>query len=205
MIIRGSGTAGAAGFTGAAACICATVVSVGASAAGEALSCAAGTLTRDATPIACGAVPAEDDTEAAVVAEGAPAGILGGITTTVGGRCPAATEAGVTSLGGAAAGASCPSLCAAAFDGATGVAGASAFPSTAGFAAGAFAAGRAAGRSAASFNCVMARSTSPGREICERSILVLMPSSPGAVRAVFDELGAASERPPRCLRTRSAS
>ena len=204
MIIRGSGTVGVAGFTGAAACICATVLSAGASTAGGAMSCAAGTLTRGATPIACGAVPAEDDTGVAVVAAGAPAGTLGGITTTVGGRCPAATEAGVTNLGasGAAAGTSRPGFCGAAFDG---VAGASAFASFAGVAAGAFAAGRAAGRSAASFNCVMARSTSPGREICERSILVLMPSSPGAVRAVFDELGAASERPPRCLRTRSAS
>jgi hypothetical protein len=38
--------------------------------------------------------------------------------------------------------------------------------------------GRAAGCSAPPFCCVMARSTSPGREICERSILVLISSSP---------------------------
>jgi hypothetical protein len=34
------------------------------------------------------------------------------------------------------------------------------------------------GDSTAPFCCVMARSTSPGREICDRSILVLISSSP---------------------------
>jgi hypothetical protein len=65
-------------------------------------------------------------------------------------------------------------------------------------------AGRGAGASAASFCCVMARSTSPGREIFDKSILVLMPSSPDPGRDVL-ELGATSERPRRCFRTRSAS
>jgi hypothetical protein len=51
---------------------------------------------------------------------------------------------------------------------------------------------------------VMARRTSPGREIFDKSILVLMPSSPDAGRDVL-ELGVTSERPRRCFRTRSAS
>src|SRR5208283_4566327 len=92
-----------------------------------------------------------------------------------------------------------------ALDGATGAAGASAFASTAGGVAGGLTTGRAAGCSAAPFCCVMARSTSPGREIFDRSILVLISSSPRAVREVFTELGAASDRRRRCFRTNSAS
>lgn len=117
----------------------------------------------------------------------------------------AATEAGVTSLGvgGAGAGASLADLDGTAFR-VTGATGASAFASTAGGATGGLTAGRAAGRSATSFCCVMARSTSPGREICERSILVLISSSPRAARAAFAELGV-SDRPRRCFRTSSAS
>jgi len=54
---------------------------------------------------------------------------------------------------------------------------------TAGFSAGTCAAGRgAAGGAAASFFCVMALSTSPGREMFDRSILVLISSSPRAAR-----------------------
>jgi hypothetical protein len=82
----------------------------------------------------------------------------------------------------------------------------SAFASAAGAVAGGFAAGREAGGSGVPFCCVMARSTSPGREMCERSILVLISSSPWAAREEdFAPLGAASERPRRCLRTKSAS
>jgi hypothetical protein len=56
-----------------------------------------------------------------------------------------------------------------------------------GFSAGAGGAGGAAGRGAtggatASFRCVIAFNTSPGREMCDRSILVLISSSPRAVR-----------------------
>jgi len=132
---------------------------------------------------------------AGVVAAGGATGILGGMTTTVGGRYPAATEAGVTILG---AGTSIAGLGGIAF-------GAPAFASAAGFSTGGLPTGRAAGRSATPFCCVMARSTSPGREIFERSILVLMPSSPWAAREVFAELGAPSERLLRFLRTSSAS
>ncbi len=74
---------------------------------------------------------------AGVVAAGGATGILGGITTTVGGRYPAATEAGVTILG-AGAGASVTGLGGIAF-------GAPAFASTAGFSTVGLTAGRAAG------------------------------------------------------------
>ncbi len=62
------------------------------------------------------------------------------------------------------------------------------FSATAG-AAGAAATGRtatgaAAGASAASFRCVIAFSTSPGREMLDRSILVLISSSPRTERAL---------------------
>jgi hypothetical protein len=183
MIIRG-GAIGAADFVGAAP-ICMTFP--GGCAAGGALpACAAGVAARGGTALAAGAVLVGP---AGVVA----AGTLGGITTTVGGRYPAATEAGVTILGAVGAGASTAGL------------GGTALASTAGFSTGGVTAGRAAGRSATPFCCVMARSTSPGREIFDRSILVLIPSSPWLAREVFAELGAPSERPRRCFRTSSAS
>src|SRR6266403_2178744 len=189
MIIRGGGAIRAAGIAGAGLCICMTLP--GDCAAGAVLpACAAGVVTRGGTAIAGGVgfvVPA------GVVAAGGATGVLGGITTTVGGRYPAATEAGVTILGAVGAGASTADL------------GGTAFASTAGFSTAGLTAGRAAGRSATPFCCVIARSTSPGREIFDRSILVLIPSSPWAAREVFAELGAPSERPRRCFRTSSAS
>jgi len=188
MIIRGGGAIGAPDFAGAASCICATLLCAG--------GCAAGLAVRGGTAMAGGAVVVL--VAPGVVAAGGATGTLGGITTTVGGRYPAATEAGVTILGAGEAGASTAGLGGIAF-------GAPAFASTAGLSAGGVTAGRAAGRSATPFCCVMARSTSPGREIFDRSILVLMPSSPWAAREVFAELGAPSERPRRCFRTSSAS
>ncbi|MGB7332764.1 MAG: hypothetical protein WBD25_15375, partial [Terriglobales bacterium] len=93
------------------------------------------------------------------------------MTTTDGGRNVAATEAGVTILGagGAGAGASLAGLGGIAF-GAVDAAGASVFASAAGALTGGLTAGRGAGLSAPPFCWVMARSTSPGREIFERSI-----------------------------------
>jgi hypothetical protein len=196
MIIRGGGAIGAAGFAGAVLCICAPF-------AGGALpACAAGVVTRGGTAIAGGGAGLVADE----TAEGGVAGTLGRITTTAGGLCAAPTEAGVTSLGvgGAGAGASLTGLGGTAF-GAAGAVGASAFASIAGFATGGLTTGRAAGCSPTSLSCVMARSTSPGREMCERSILVLIPSSPWAAREVFAEPGVPSERPRRCFRTSSAS
>jgi hypothetical protein len=194
MIIRGGGATGAAGLAGVvvALCICATFE--GGWAAGGALPCAAGVTARGGTAMAGGIV-------AAGIA-GDVAGGLGGMTTTDGGRYPAATEAGVTILG--AGDVVSPAAFAGGVLGAAG-AGVSALASTAGADTGGFAGGRAAEVSGAAFCCVIARSTSPGREMFDRSILVLMPSSPCAAREVLAELGAASERPRRCLRTSSAS
>ena len=188
MIIRGGGAIGAPDFAGAASCICATLLCAGA--------CAAGLVARGGTAMAGDAAVVL--VAAGVVAAGGATGTLGGITTTVGGRYPAATEAGVTILGAGDAGASVAGLGGIAF-------GVPALASSAGFSTGGVTAGRAAGRSATPFCCVMARSTSPGREIFDRSILVLIPSSPWAAREVFAELGAPSERPRRCFRTSSAS
>jgi len=206
MIIRGGGAIGAAGFAGAAACICVTLFCAGGCAAGGALpACAAGVVTRGGTAITGGAALVA--AAAGGVAAGGVTGTLGGITTTVGGRYPAATEAGVTILatGGAGAGTSPAGLGGTAIGGATGATGASTFASTIGVVTAGLITRCAAGCSIASFCCVMARRTSPGREICERSILVLMPSSPWAAREVFAEPGAPSERPRRCFRTSSAS
>jgi len=178
MIIRGRGALGAVSFTGAALCIWATLLCAGGCAAGGTLPAgAAGAVTRGGTAIAGGAALME---AAGVVAAGGVTGILGGITTTAGGRYVAATDAGVTSLGvgGAGAGTSIAGLGGAAFGGATGALGASTFASAAGGATGGLITRRAAGCSVVSFSCVIARSTSPGREICERSILVLISSSP---------------------------
>jgi hypothetical protein len=223
MIIRGGGAIGAAGFAGAEACICVTLLGKGGCTAGGALpSCAAGVVARGGTAITGAAVFVADETAAGVLATGGGTGTLGGITTTVGGRYVAATEAGVTILGAGGAGASLADLGGIAFGG-VGAAGcaraasvvraratnrtpASVSPSIAGAVTGGLTAGRATGCSAASFCCVIARSTSPGREICERSILVLISSSPGAVREDgLAEPSDASERPRRCFRTRSAS
>jgi hypothetical protein len=82
---------------------------------------------------------------------------------------------------------------------------------TAGFSAGACVPGDATGRgaiggAAPSFFCVIARSTSPGREICDRSIFVLISSSPRGPRELDLPAGdepSADER--RYTRTFSAS
>lgn len=189
MIIRRGGGAGATGFSGVAGwtdALCADACAdIGAPAAGT-----GGVGTRGGTAAAGGATLAagvrEDDVKGVsadtaggvTVPAGGAAGALGGMTTTAGGRC-AATEAGVTSLG---AGVSAAGFGGAGFAG-EGGAGASALASIegtprGGFGAGGLTTGRATGCSAASFCCVMARKTSPGREMCDRSILVLNSSSP---------------------------
>jgi hypothetical protein len=68
--------------------------------------------------------------------------------------------------------------------------------------------GGAAGRgrgATASFCCVIAFSTSPGREMCDRSILVLISSSPRDGRADFAAVAGASDEPRIWARTFSAS
>jgi hypothetical protein len=57
----------------------------------------------------------------------------------------------------------------------------------------------------ASFRCVIALRTSPGREMCERSILVLISSSPRDGRTAFPACDGASDEPRRWTRTFSAS
>jgi hypothetical protein len=210
MIMRGGGAIGAAGFTGVDACICVTLL--GACAAGgtlpaEILVGAAGVITRGGIATAGGAALPDGELaegELAVGAAGGVTGAFGGITTTDGGRYVAATEAGVTILGAGGAGVSAAGFGGMAL-GADGAAGGSAFANGGGVATGGLTGGRAAGGSLVPFCCVMARSTSPGREMFERSILVLMPSSAWPDRAGFDELDVASDRPRRCFRTRSAS
>lgn len=89
MIIRGGGATGAVGFTGAAACICITLLCAGGSAVGGALPTGeTGVVTRGGTAIADeGAVVVEVDGPAVDVGvAGAIAGTLGGMTTTDGGR-----------------------------------------------------------------------------------------------------------------------
>jgi hypothetical protein len=73
-----------------------------------------------------------------------------------------------------------------------------------GFAATGGTAGRAGGATT-SFCCVMARSTSPGREMFDKSILVLISSSPREGRADLAAVDAASDSPRRRTRTFSAS
>src|SRR5271169_4445115 len=51
----------------------------------------------------------------------------------------------------------------------------------------------------------MAFSTSPGREMCDRSILVLISSSPRSGRAVLDAAAGASDEPRMWARTFTAS
>lgn len=97
MIIRGGGAIGAAAFAGATAGICVTLLCAGGCAAGGALpACDAGVVARGGMAITGAAVFVADETAA-----GGGTGTLGGITTTVGGRYVAATEAGVTILGAA--------------------------------------------------------------------------------------------------------
>jgi hypothetical protein len=142
-----------------------------------------------------------------VVAAGATgvAGVSGrtGGATTEGAGATAGLSAGtITGLEGAAAGG------AAGATGATdagGAAGLAAGGTTTGLATTGGATGRAAAGAAASFFCVMALSTSPGREMCDKSILVLISSSPRSVRADLAAGVCASLEARRWRRTFSAS
>ena len=115
----------------------------------------------------------------------------GGINGRAGGALNGAELTGDDAAGGATTGragtaglAACALTAAAAGGGAGFIAGGAA---TAGFSAGACVTAGAAGRAttggaAPSFFCVIALSTSPGREMFERSILVLISSSPRSPR-----------------------
>jgi hypothetical protein len=66
-------------------------------------------------------------------------------------------------------------------------------------------AGGLGGGATSAFFWVMAFRTSPGREMWDRSILVLISSSPRSERADFAACAGASDEPRRCTRTFSAS
>jgi hypothetical protein len=166
---------------------------------------AGGAAGRWADGVTCGA--AEALTEGAAGTGGA--GAAGGAD----GRGGAATGAdgaitGFSAIGGAAGrGGAGVTVAAAGTGGATGgVAGLTgAGGATAGFAATGGATGRAGGGAAASFFWVIALSTSPGREICDKSILVLISSSPRNGRAARAAGDCASAEPRMWARTFSAS
>ncbi len=122
----------------------------------------------------------------------------------VGVKVGAMLAAGFSATGAATSGGGAGEV-AAGIEGATGAGiGLATGGPTAGFAATGGVAGRAGGASA-SFFCVMAFSTSPGREICDKSILVLISSSPRSARAERADGVCASDEPRRWTRTFSAS
>ena len=146
-----------------------------------------------ATAVGRGATKAA---EAAGGTGGADGGGVGGGAVKVG----LGVEVGTTNFGGAAGGGGLGGF----GSGALTTGGAAAKADLVSTGTGAVAGGAAAATGACCL-LMMAFRASPGLEICERSILVLMPSSPCGAREVLAELGAASERPRRCLRTSSAS
>ncbi len=123
---------------------------------------------------------------------------VGGATAEIG---AAGFSAGGAATGGAGTtGADAAGACGTAGAGGVGLAGG--VTGATGLATGAV--GRT-GAVAASFCCVMAFSTSPGREMCDKSILVLISSSGREGRADFDDAVEDSPEPRRCTRTFSAS
>jgi|SRR5271166_1469873 len=165
MIMRGSGVEETGGLGGAlGTCTpCRLMPWAGECTGGAMLAAGTELAGRGGIATAGGAAATEEDGDGAADAEsggvtaGGVAGTFGGITTTDGGRM-AATEAGVTILGaGVSMGLGAARLIVAA--------GASSLASIEGAVTGGLASGRVAGRSAASLCCVIARSTSPGREI----------------------------------------
>ncbi len=148
--------------------------------------------TGDADAEIGGAAGAGDD--ATTAAGGAAAGrtgvLIGGTGVPTAGR----SAAGVTTAGRGAGGTA----------GAGGTIGFATGGATTGLAVTGGAAGRAGGTTA-SFCCVIALRTSPGREMCDRSILVLISSSPRRGRAVLADAAGVSDEPRKCARTFSAS
>ena len=164
--------------------------------------------TGGAEAVIDGAVGAGGATTAAGGGEGV-AGRTGGAATGAGGGAGGATETvGFSATGGTTTGRVTGGGATGAPTEAGGVAGAAGFATggaTTGRGGATGAGGRTGGAAAASFFCVMAFSTSPGREMCDRSILVLISSSPRSVRAVRAEEPCASAEPRIWARTFSAS
>jgi hypothetical protein len=186
--MRGAGVCGAVAAAGAAG---RGVLGV-TGAAGNAEAAMAG----GATTVAGGAAGRRGGATAAGAAGG-----VSGATGAAGFSAPGGTIAGRAAgatVGGAETGAGGTA-------GAGGAAGFAGVATIVGFGGAAGGAGRGGGAAAASFFCVIAFSTSPGREMCDRSILVLISSSPRSVRAARAEGPCASDEPRRWARTFSAS
>jgi hypothetical protein len=180
-IMRGAGGGGATGRGATGDAAGALAVTTGAvDAAGGA--CIAGGVTRRGGAATGG----EDGTGVDIGAAGGGAAVFsaGGTMTGRGGTTGAAGGALMGATGDAATGRLTTAVCGGmgfSTGGATGAIGA------------ATGRGGIAG-AAASFFCVIAFSTSPGREMCDRSILVLISSSPRLEREIFfadDELSPA--------------
>jgi hypothetical protein len=165
----------------------------------------AGAAGRGATATgACGATAAIDGEAGA---GGATAAGGGGAERT--GAATVGAGAGGANVGRSATGAGTTSLGGTTTTGGTGGGGvgrAATGGATTGLATTGGATGRTgAGGAVASFCCVMAFRTSPGREIFDKSILVLISSSPRDERAALAAGDCASDAPRMCTRTFSAS
>ena len=186
--MRGAGVCGAAGT------------------AGRGVLGAAGVEGADA--VIEGAEAKGGATTAAGGGGGATTGRAGGAGATAGTTGAAGFSAAGVAIAGRCTGAGGTGAVAGAggADGAAGAAGFTVVGTAGGFGATGGAAGRGGGGAeAASFFWVIAFNTSPGREICDRSILVLISSSPRIGRAVRAEGLCASAEPRRYARTFSAS
>jgi len=140
---------------------------------------------------------------------GVVAGAWDDATTLAGGAATGRTGAliggaGVSTAGRSAAGATTTGRAAGRTTAAGGTTGFATGGATTGLATTGRAAGLAGGATT-SFCCVIALRTSPGREMCDRSILVLISSSPRRGRAVLAAAVDAPEEPRICARTFSAS
>lgn len=181
-VTTGTGRGGATGAWGWA-----DAVTEGAAGGGGATTEGAGGVTRRGAAATGGA-------------GGGAVGIMAGATGAAGRSATGATTSG------RGAGAGVGSFAAGIDGGAGGGVGLTtgAGGTTTGFAATGGATGRGGGATA-SFCWVIAFSTSPGREICDKSILVLISSSPRNGRADRADVVCASAEPRRWTRTFSAS
>ena len=183
-------------------------------AAGGARRCAMGCDAggADATDAAGGG--ATGGTAGAGGAEAVTVGRAGGAaaagtSTGTGGALGLGAAAGFSVTGGAGrtdgAGVAGAATGAGGAGGAAGAVGFAAAGTTTGLGATGGTAGLGGGAAAASFFCVIARRTSPGREMCDRSILVLISSSPRSGRPAREDEVCASDEPRMWTRTFSAS
>jgi hypothetical protein len=194
-IMRGAGVAGALPMPG--------VAGRGGMAAGGAGAVGAGDAMTDGDAGAAAVTAAGAETGGATGRGGAAGGgeAMGGGgagRSTTG--CTGAGRTGIAGAAGAVTGGG---------GGATGATGFGAGGATTGLATtgggGTGRTGGGGGTAAASFFWVMALSTSPGREMCDRSILVLISSSPRELRGERADELCASDEPRMWIRTFSAS